>query len=81
MIYKKYDKLHKALQFEVNKRKEYRAKCIEIENAFKKALFEKHNVTNNDKAELCYRIAYDFGHSSGFSEVELYFDDLVELIK
>ena len=48
---------------------------------FKARLFKKHEVENNPKREACYKLAWDYGHSSGFSEVESYFSDLVELIK
>ena len=47
---------------------------------FRDALFKKHNVSGK-KAEKCWMIAWDDGHSCGFSEVELRFDTIVELIK
>ena len=48
---------------------------------FKKDLFEELGITNNPKAEKLYSISYDLGHSSGFSEVYNYAQDLVELIQ
>lgn len=48
---------------------------------FKRDLFRYHAVTKNPKADKCFMIAWDLGHSSGFSDVAGYFDQLVELIK
>lgn len=48
---------------------------------FKKDLFAEFGVSNNPKAELCYSLAYDRGHSSGFSEIYNEFSDLVKLIQ
>lgn len=33
------------------------------------------------KLDMLYEIAYDFGHSSGWNEIELYYDQLVPLVK
>lgn len=51
------------------------------ENAFKKALAEEYGVVGNPKFEQCYNIAWNYGHSSGFSDVENYFHIIVELIR
>ena len=51
------------------------------EEEFKRDLFEEFGVTDNPKKDRCYTIAYERGHSSGFSEVYSEFSDLVELIK
>jgi|SRR5579863_2544716 len=51
------------------------------EDAFKAALAEEYGVKGNPRFEKCYSLAYSFGHSSGFSEVENYFSELVDLIK
>jgi hypothetical protein len=51
------------------------------EEAFKKALAEEYGVVGNPKFEQCYSIAYSHGHGCGYSEVEIYFSDLVELIR
>lgn len=47
---------------------------------FKKDLF-KHFGVKGAKAEKAYNIAYDQGHSCGYSETLSYFEELVELIK
>lgn len=62
-------------------RQTYGAEQSRLEQEFKSDLFEMHGVTYNPKAEKCYGIAYDYGHSAGFEEVAGYFDTLVDLIK
>lgn len=52
-----------------------------LNEAFRTALFEEYDVTNNPKVEQCYSLAYEFGHGSGHNEVAIYFADLVVLIK
>lgn len=47
----------------------------------KESLAAKFEVTGHPKLDLCYDLAWEHGHSSGFSEVEYYFSDLVQLIK
>jgi hypothetical protein len=49
--------------------------------AFKKALAEEYGIISNPKFEKAFDIAWQQGHSSGYSEVENYFSDLVDLIK
>ena len=34
-----------------------------------------------EKRELLWRIAWDFGHSSGASEVEYYYRELADLVR
>lgn len=51
------------------------------ETEFKKDLFEEYGVSNNPKAEKCYSIAYELGHSNGYNEIGYYFSEIVELIK
>ena len=41
----------------------------------------KHEISRGAKFEKAWRLAWEYGHSSGLPEVENYFDDLVELIK
>jgi len=48
---------------------------------FKKDLFQEFEVTDNPKAEKCYRLAWEHGHSSGLADVASYFGDFVELIR
>ena len=39
------------------------------------------NGVSGPKADKAYSLAWEYGHSSGLSEVVNYFEDLVELIK
>jgi flagellar biosynthesis/type III secretory pathway protein FliH len=62
-------------------REEWRAKeRAEIE-ATKVRLSERYGVKRDEKFEKAWNLAWDYGHSSGFMEVEMYFQDLAELIK
>lgn len=63
------------------KRAAYSADQRRLEELFKQDLFDEHSVTGNPKAQRCYEIAWEHGHSSGFSEVAGYFSEIVELIK
>lgn len=62
-------------------KKAYQKKIREIKEDFKDALFVLHKVSDHPKRERCFEIAWEHGHSSGFSEVEIYFNDIVELLK
>lgn len=59
----------------------YGAEQSRLEQEFKTDLFEEHGVIDHPKANKCYGIAYDYGHSSGYQEIANYFDTLVDLIK
>jgi predicted nucleic acid-binding Zn-ribbon protein len=48
--------------------------------AFKNRLAEEYEVVNHPKFEKAFAVAWDMGQSE-FSEVEIYFDRLVELIR
>jgi len=48
---------------------------------FKNDLFKYYGVENNPKKDLLFSKAWEFGHSSGYNEVAIYFGDLVELIR
>ncbi len=52
-----------------------------LQDIFKHDLFEEYGVEGNPKAERCYAMAWEHGHSSGLSEVSIYFAELVTLIK
>ena len=51
-----------------------------LEDKFKADLFDDLGITDNPKANLLYAKAWEFGHSSGYSEVYSYACDLVDLI-
>lgn len=48
---------------------------------FKELLASEYGVENNPKFEKAFELAWQHGHSSGYSEVEIYFSDFAELIK
>ena len=52
-----------------------------LNEEFQTELFALHGVTGNPKAQTCYGIAYERGHSGGYGEVASVFAELVELIK
>ncbi len=62
-------------------RKAHRADQARLNAKFEADLAELHGVTGNPKASLLFAKAWDLGHSSGYSEVASYYDDLVCLIK
>lgn len=46
----------------------------------KDRLFKEWCVEINTKAEKCFNLAWEYGHSGGLKEVESCFDEFVELI-
>ena len=62
-------------------RNDYLNEINKVNQQWQKELFEEFGVTGNPKAKLCYDLAYEHGHSSGYSEIYNYFSDFVELIK
>lgn len=62
-------------------RAEYnRKEAAEIE-AFKDKMAKDHGIPRDAKFDRAWRLAWEYGHSSGLGEVSIYFSDLVELIK
>jgi hypothetical protein len=51
------------------------------EEKIKARLAAEHRIPRDAKFDKAWGIAWDLGHSSGFSEVEDYFHQIVELIK
>jgi hypothetical protein len=60
------------------KHREEEEKQIE---AWKVKLATKHKLERNAKFDKAWKIAWDRGHSNGFEEVEIYFDELAELLE
>ena len=48
---------------------------------FKEELAKEYGIKNHPKLDRLFEIAWNFGHSSGFNEVDLYFSEMVDLIK
>ena len=51
------------------------------EREFRQRLIDKHGLDGHPKESVLYQLAYDYGHSAGWTEVEMYYDDLAELLK
>lgn len=62
-------------------RSDYALALVNIEFEFRKYLYSKFDVVDNPKRLQCFELAWTYGHSSGYNEVESYFHDLAELIK
>lgn len=69
-----------ALERAARRREWKEQEAIEAE-ALKDRLAAEHRIPRDAKFDKAWSIAWSMGHSSGFSEVESYFHDLVELIK
>lgn len=61
--------------------KEYFEKESREIEAMKVRLSETYNLERNERFDIAWGIAWGFGHSYGLHEVEIYFGDLVPLIK
>jgi hypothetical protein len=62
-------------------RTKYNVESARLHTEFKEDIFDEFGVQNHPKRERVFEMAWDRGHSSGFSEVYLVFEELVELIK
>lgn len=62
------------------KRQAYQADDARLYQEFKQDMFKSYGVENHPKVEVAWRIAWDHGHASGYSEVDLYFSELAELL-
>lgn len=58
----------------------YREESNAIEAEFKKELLLRLDLSNHPKADKLYSMAWDRGHSSGFSEVVNVAESLAELL-
>ena len=59
---------------------DYRLAVKIFEKNFKQYLFKDLPPEIKDVAEIIYRRAYDEGHANGYTEIENYFDDLVDFV-
>lgn len=75
VIEKDMDKL--AYNAEVAK---YKAEISLNDEWFVYAIKASNDVLKNPKADKAYHMAYEHGHSYGYSSIANYFDDLAELI-
>jgi hypothetical protein len=59
----------------------YQERTNELQEEFKRDLFEEFGVTNNPKADQLYGICFMRNHSGGYSDVMSIFSDFVDLIR
>lgn len=80
--------LHRKLQENENMQVTYRSslknisrtqKGIKVEK-FKQGLFQNYKEVPEDKLEKVWSKAWNNGHSSGFDEVRIHFEDLIDLV-
>lgn len=72
-----------------NMRKEYRklqlaeklTKQFTEKEDLKITLAKKHKLEKHPKLDELFRLAWEFGHSYGESEVEIFFDEMSGLLK
>ena len=62
-------------------RKDFDKRMSEVEQEFINWLYDDLGIQDNPKKEKLYSIAYERGHSGGFSEIYSEALDLVELIQ
>lgn len=59
----------------------YWAAQAAADEEFKQDVFKEFGVQDNPKRQKCFELAWSHGHSSGYQEVIMYFEEFVELIK
>jgi len=69
------------MRIELENYLERRAKENRAKAKHKSELEDKYGLSKHPKADLLYELAWRWGHSSGFSEVEIYYEDFAELLK
>lgn len=58
----------------------YQEEVLRLRNEFRRDLFEKYEMTGHPKANQCFDMAWDFGQTSSYGDVEDYFMNLIGLI-
>ena len=59
----------------------YNKEVGRLHDLFRYDLSNEYDVVGHPKFDQCFAIAWEYGHSYGFSEVALHFETLVDLIK
>jgi hypothetical protein len=59
----------------------YSKETSELTMKLKADLEAEHGLVGHPKADMLWSKAYEHGHSSGFAEVVVYYDDLADLLK
>ncbi len=83
MIYQKYEK---KIQEEANPLfdidgVEYDNAHYRINDEFKQAIFKEYGIEDHPKGELIWAKSWEKGHSGGYSQIEIEFLDMLDLIK
>lgn len=80
-VYAKEMDLYDAAMVVYREQKElYDKEQRSLYDEFRKDLYEEYGVTGHPKADKCFSIAWEEGHSSGYNDVAIYFSRIVELI-
>ena len=63
-------------------RQAYRAAVAELEAEWREWLFQEHaDDMSTEAAQVVFARAWEEGHASGYSEVEMHFVDLIGLVR
>ena len=77
----KMDAYNADFQYYKDQHAAYMQELNNLEQEFRNDLEAYYEMTNHPKAVLLYDMAWDYGHSVGFSEVANHYSDLVRLVK
>jgi phosphomannomutase len=64
-----------------NERDIYHKKDVDLYKKFMQDMFNELGIADNPKRDRLFSIAWDLGHSAGYSEVYNYASELVDLIR
>ena len=67
-----YEEIHEK----INQNKTYKDFYSDLEK-----YANSEGIKNKKSIQVVYNIAYEMGHSAGYSEVLIYFNDLLEICK
>jgi hypothetical protein len=88
MLYEEFENRMHQLIYPASDAPDREAKKIEysrvlgrITEDFKKALEDHYQVTDNPKKDMLWSVAWDYGHASGFYDIEGHYGNLVCLIR
>jgi hypothetical protein len=58
----------------------YNEEVLTLQTEFRNDLIEKYGMTGHPKSNQCFDMAWDFGQSSSYADVEDYFMNLINLL-
>ena len=61
-------------------RKKWREENKELRELFKAELEKVYGFSQHEKKDVLWRLAWEHGHSSGLTEVLIYYDSFAELL-